>query len=140
VLGAVLIAPAVSAKIIEEKDGYVISTADDEPLFMRMAGMFGSSSITQGQRDYYSTYVPSGTTSFSHYLSWGSVSNSLALTIEAPDRVLGPYYDSSDGITDARISLKVTRAGGLATGTWVSSVYGQSVSGSETYTYQTSLG
>ncbi|PKG33722.1 peptidase domain-containing protein [Methanoregula sp.] len=138
VLGAALLAPAVSAKIIEEKDGYVVSTIDEDT---RVAGfaLRSVSTITQGQRDYYSTYVPSGKTSFSHYLSWGSVANSLALTIETPSGILGTYYDSSDGFTDGRINLKISRAGGLAPGSWPSSVYGHVVSGTETYSYQTSL-
>ena len=98
-----------------------------------------SSPITQGQRDYFSTYVPSGKTSFSHFLSWGSSANSLALTIETPSGILGTYYDSSDGSTDGRISLRISRAGGLAAGNWPSSVYGHRVSGTETYSYQTAL-
>lgn len=138
VLGAALLAPAVSAKIIEEKDGYVVSTIDEDTRCADIARL-SVSTITQGQRDYYSTYVPSGKTSFSHYLSWGSVSNSLALTIGTPSGILGTYYDSSDGSTDGRINLRITRAGGLAPGTWPSSVYGHRVSGTETYSYQTSL-
>ena len=138
VLGAALFAPAVSAKIIEEKDGYVVSTIDEDTRFADFARL-SVSPIIQGQRDYYSTYVPSGKTSFSHFLSWGSVANSLALTIETPAGILGTYYDSSDGSTDGRISLKISRAGGLASGTWPSSVYGHRVSGTETYSYQTAL-
>lgn len=139
VLGAAFFAPAVSAKIIEEKDGYVVSTADDRPIFTEFARVLGSP-ITQGQRDYYATYVPAGTTSFSHYLSWGLKTNSLALTINTPTGVLGTYYDSSDGAMDGRINLRISRTGGLAAGTWPSSVYGHQVSGTETYSYQTALG
>jgi len=138
VLGAALFAPAVSAKIIDEKDGYVVSTIDEDARFAGFQSL-SVSTIAQGERDYYSTYVPPGKTSFSHYLSWGSVANSLALTIETPSGILGTYYDSSDGSTDGRISLRISRASGLALGTWPSSVYGHRVSGTETYSYQTSL-
>lgn len=134
VIGAALFAPAVSAKIIEEKDGYVITTTNDT---LRLPDMFrmSSSTITQGQTDLYSTSVPSGKTAFSPYLYWGTPSNSLSLTIRAPDSLMGPYYDSTDGVVDGRISLRISRAGGLAQGTWKSYVYGYQVTGSQSYTY-----
>ena len=139
VLGAVLLAPAVSAKIIEEKDGYIVSSVDERPVFTDLASAFGSFSITQGQTAYHSTVVPSGMTAFSPVLAWGSTTNSLALRVTAPDMEFGPYYDSSDGITDGRIGLRISRAGGLTGGTWRSTVYGYRVTGSQAYTYQVGL-
>ena len=59
VIGAALFAPAVSAKVVEEKDGYIISTTDDKLLLPDMS-LVSSSTITQGQTDLYNTYVPSG--------------------------------------------------------------------------------
>ncbi|OPY38311.1 MAG: hypothetical protein A4E35_00734 [Methanoregula sp. PtaU1.Bin051] len=134
VIGAALIVPAVSAKVIEEKDGYVITTTNDY-LFLSDISLLSSSTIIQGQTDIYTTYVPSGKTAFFPYLYWGSLPNSLSLTIRAPDSQLGPYYDSSDGIVDGRISLRITRSSGLAQGTWKSYVYGYQVTGSQSYSY-----
>jgi hypothetical protein len=141
VIGAALFAPAVSAKIIEEKDGYVVSTADDEPAIAVMSRAVASTgSITQGETHYYGTYVPAGTVAFSPVLAWGTPSNSLSLSITGPGLALGPYYDSSDGVIDGRIGLRISRPGGLAAGNWVSAVYGHSVTGSQPYTYQAGLG
>lgn len=140
VIGAALFAPAVSAKIIEEKDGYIVSTVDDEPVIGILSrGVASTISITQGETHYYGTYVPPGTVAFSPVLAWGSSANSLSLSISGPGLELGPYYDSSDGITDGRIGLRITRAGGLAAGTWVCAVYGHSVTGSQPYTYRVGL-
>nr|WP_320160488.1 peptidase domain-containing protein [uncultured Methanoregula sp.] len=134
VIGAAFFAPAVSAKIVEEKDGYIISTTNGTRLLPDMSRM-SLSTITQGQTELYNTYVPSGKTAFVPYLSWGSLSNSLSLTITAPDSQMGPYYDSSDGVADGRINLMISRGSGLAQGTWKSYVYGYQVTGSQTYSY-----
>lgn len=104
------------------------------PEFSRMS----SSSISQGQTQWYSTVVPSGKTSFFTDLYWGVPSNSLSLTIYAPDATLGPYYDAADGRTDGRINLRISKSGGLTAGTWWSAIYGYRVSGVQSYTYSAS--
>ncbi|MFA5332060.1 MAG: peptidase domain-containing protein [Methanoregula sp.] len=133
-IGAAVSIPTVSAQIIEEKDGYVVSTVNGTLLTPEVS-LLSLPSITQGQTDVYSTYVPSGKTAFSSTLTWGSPSNSLSLTINAPDSQFGPYYDSSDGITDGHIGLMITRTGGLTQGTWRSYVNGYRVTGSQAYSY-----
>ena len=70
-------------------------------------------SITQGQSNWYSYVVPSGKTSITTDLNWGDTSDSLSLTIFAPDGTLGPYYDSADGVTNGRINLAISRPPGL---------------------------
>lgn len=140
VLGAAVFVPAVSAKIIEEKDGYVVSTADDEPVIGAMSRSVSSTmSIVQGEMHYYAQYVPPGTVAISPVLSWGNPASSLSLSLSGPGLELGPYYDSSDGITDGRIGLRISRPGGLAAGTWTSGIYGNSVTGSQFYTYRAGL-
>jgi hypothetical protein len=137
VIGAAMTVPAVSAKIVEEKNGYLVTTVDDSIRLPEMA-RFASSSISQGQTQWYSTYVPSGKTSFYTDLFWGNPSNSLELTISAPGATFGPYYDSADGMSDGRIYLRIYRYGGLATGTWGSGVYGYRVTGTQSYSYSAS--
>jgi hypothetical protein len=134
ILVAALAVPAVSAKIIEEKDGYVVSTVDGLTPFGRMA-MFSSGAITQGETDWFTTSVASGKTRFYADLNWGDTSDSITLTLFPPGSVLGPYYDSSDGIIDGRINIRITKSPALTPGTWYSGIYGASVSGSQSYTY-----
>ena len=137
VIGAAMIAPSVSAKIVEEKAGYIV-TAVDETIRLPDISRFGSASITQGQTQWYSTVVPAGKTLFYADLSWGNPSSSLVLTITAPDATFGPYYDSADGRIDGRINLRISKSGGLASGTWWSKLYGYQVSGIQSYTFSAS--
>jgi len=133
--GAVLFVPAVSATVVEEKDGYVVTTT---PAYYRLPDMYqvrSSGVLTQGRIDSYSTYVPAGKTRFIADLSWGNTANSLSLTIDAPDSQLGPYYDSADGTLDGRISLQVRKTGGLSSGTWWSDICGHTVNGAQSYSY-----
>jgi hypothetical protein len=137
VIGAALIVPTVSAKIVEEKDGYIVTSGDD---IIRLPDIsrLSSASITQGQTQWYSTSVPAGKPSFNADLYWGNPSNSLALTITAPDATFGPYYDSADGQIDGRISLRISKSVGLTSGTWWSKLYGYQISGTQSYTYTAS--
>ena len=133
-VGAALFVPAVSAKIIEEKDGYIVTPGSDS-IALTGLSRFSSVSITQGGTLWHPTTVSSGYTAFYSDLNWGNPSNSLALTIYPPGSQLGPYYDSDDGRTDGRITVKIQKSTGLATGTWWSRVYGYSVTGTQSYTY-----
>lgn len=94
-----------------------------------------SSSITQGQTNWHYRLVNYYTTSLNYDLNWGNSANSLRLRIYTPDGyVLGPYYDLSDGRTDGRINIDITKSGGVAQGTWYSEVYGDRVTGTQSYT------
>jgi hypothetical protein len=137
VIGAAIAIPSVSAKIVEEKDGYIVTSGDNTIILPDIA-RFSSASISQGQTHWYSTAVPAGKTSFYADLYWGNPANSLALTITAPDATFGPYYDSADGTIDGRINLRISKSGGLASGTWGSRVYGYLVTGVQSYTYSAS--
>jgi hypothetical protein len=70
-------------------------------------------------------------------LNWGYIPDSLSLTAIAPDGTIGPYYDAADGVTDGRIFLKISRAGGIAPGTWNFKVYGVRVLGTQSYNFVT---
>jgi hypothetical protein len=139
VIGMALAVPAVSAKIVEEKNGYRVTTADTT-LSLPDISRFSSASISQGQTQWYSTSVPVGKTSFYVDLNWGNPSNSLSLKITAPDATFGPFSDSSDGKTDGRINMRFSKSTGLASGIWGSSVYGYQVTGTQSYTHTASSG
>ena len=48
----------------------------------------------------------------------GDANDTITLTVFAPDKVLGPYTDESDGVKDGRIFLNISRNGGLTPGVW----------------------
>jgi hypothetical protein len=91
--------------------------------------------ITQGETDWYSTYVAPGTTELIVDLNWSDTSDSLRLVIYAPDDSLGPYYDSYGGTVDGRIAVSISDSVGLYPGTWRFAVYGYAVTGTEDYTF-----
>jgi uncharacterized protein YfaP (DUF2135 family) len=90
--------------------------------------------ITQGQTVWHTKYLGYYTTVLSTHLNWGDTSDSLSLTIYSPDGdTFGPYYDSDDGSVNGRIDVTLKNTGGIPTGTWSYKIYGQSVSGTQTY-------
>ena len=71
-------------------------------------------------------------------LNWGDTGDSLTLKIYNPSgtQVGGTYRDSSDGSVNGRIHLNITPSSGyVQQGSWKFKVYGESVSGSESYTF-----
>lgn len=138
IVGLALSIPTVSAKIIEEKDGYTVSTVGNT-LKLPQVSALTAYTLTQGQTRWHSTSVPSGATTFISDLNWGTPSNTLTLTIYTPDTsTLGPYSDSVDGVIDGRVYLMVTRSSGIPSGTWSSQVYGRSITGIQTYSHSAS--
>lgn len=130
VAGAAMLMPAVSASDQKGLSHYKVSPGSEKPSGYSILS-YGT--ITQGETDWYSRYVPGGVSSMTVDLNWGDTSDSLALTIIAPDATLGPYYDANDGSTDGRICLQIS--GGLTSGTWNFRIYGASVQGTEDYTF-----
>jgi hypothetical protein len=137
ITGAILFTPAVSAQVVENKDGYIISTVDssgEETRFPAVSPL-STSVISQGETHSYTRNVYAGTTSIVSDLNWGDTSDSLTLTIIAPDATLGPYYDAADGVIDGRIYLRISKTNGLATGTWWNRIFGYQVAGTEDYSF-----
>ncbi|WOX56263.1 hypothetical protein R6Y95_02745 [Methanoculleus palmolei] len=134
---AALLVTAVAAQETESH-GYVVTPAGDaiseeNPPFTPMT----AGSIAQGETDWYSTDVPAGKTELIVDLNWSDSSDSLRLTVRAPDSVLGPYYDAYDGV-NGRIYLRIKDSAGLCSGTWRFEVYGDKVTGTRDYTIVTS--
>jgi hypothetical protein len=133
---AIMLIPGVSAQDVDNSTGYSVIPAENlhQPLVMSPMTV---GSITQGETDWYSVIVPSGASSITVDLNWGYAPDSLSLTAIAPDGIIGPLYDSSDGTTDGRIFTTITRSGGIAPGTWTFKVYGDYVLGTQSYNFVT---
>jgi hypothetical protein len=131
---AIVLISGVSAQNVEISSGYIVRPAQDLNLPSVVLPM-SSGTISQGQTVYYSKYVSPGTTSLRPDLNWGDTSDSLTLTISAPDATLGPYNDASDGVINGRIYLSVARPSGLTAGTWYFRVYGEHVNGVQSYSF-----
>ena len=132
---ALLLAPVVSAQQADHNQTIIVVPGDGSksPVYSILA----YDTIVQGETDYFTKYVPSGTSQLTLDLNWGNASNSLSLWVNTPAGLYGPYYDSSDGIAaNGRIVLAMSGSGGsLPAGTWEFRVYGDSVSNSEDYTF-----
>lgn len=132
--------PVASARIIEVKDGYIVSTVDD-PFIPSALDKIKSGAINQDQTDYYLTEVPQGKTTFFTDLTWwGDPYNTLSLRIQSPDGIFGPFYDMSDGKNDSRIYLRTRNDRGLAEGSWSTAVSGYRVNGTASYALITGSG
>jgi len=131
---AIVLISGVSAQDVDTRAGYSVTPAGNLHLPAVMSPMTVGT-ITQGQTNWYSLVVPSGKASLTVDLNWGYAPNSLSLTAIAPDGTIGPFYDASDGVTDGRIFLTISRTGGIAPGTWKFRVYGVSVLGTQSYNF-----
>lgn len=98
-------------------------------------------SISQGQTITHYMSVGSGVNYLEVDLNWGDTSDSLTLSISTPSgRNLGTLRDNSDGSVNGRIHLNIDPSQGYAEqGTWKFKVYGESVSGTEDYTFNVAL-
>ena len=133
---AIALISGVSAQDVDNHAGYTVTPAGNLRLTAGMSPLTVGT-ITQGETDWYTIVVPSGRSSITVDLNWGNPSNSLSLAAIAPDGTIGPFFDSSDGTTNGRIFLTITRPGGIAAGTWYFRVYGESVVGTQRYNFVT---
>ena len=62
--------------------------------------------------------MPGGVENFTCDLNWINPESELKLTIFAPDGMMGPYYDDSDGLTNGRIFFRISRPQGIESGEW----------------------
>jgi hypothetical protein len=134
ILLAAMLIPLAAAQDAETTDTYIVTPAsnDSKPPIAPLT----QGTITQGETDWYSLYVPPGKDNLWVDLDWGDTSDSLTLTIYSPDgTVLGPYHDADDGKDNGRIFLCISKNGGLPSGTWYFKVYGERVQGVEDYSF-----
>lgn len=115
--------------------GYIVTPCKEDSYSIETI-MLTTYSIVQGQTRVHTSNIGSGINWLAYDLNWGNSANSLSLTIYTPSGVnLGTYYDNADGSVNGRILLGVYPSQGyVEQGIWRSSVYGASVSGSQSYT------
>ena len=96
--------------------------------------------ITQGNKKYYKVSVGHGVTLLDIDLNWGNKISRLSVTVYTPTGgSSGTYYDTSDGLRNGRIVLRIKPKSGkkyLQEGSWKFKVYGESVRGTEDYTFK----
>ena len=95
--------------------------------------------VSQGQTKTYKTKVGSGVKLLDVDLNWGNKNNQLSLTALSPSgKDLETQYDKSDKNADGRITyrIKAKDNGYLEKGDWKFKVYGQSVNGTEDFTFK----
>ncbi|MEN6442356.1 MAG: peptidase domain-containing protein [Methanoregula sp.] len=131
---AALLVSGVSAMNVEKSTGYTVNPATNLRLPLVITPLI-TGGITQGQTVWQTKVVSSGTTTMFVDLNWGNNANSLTLTVFAPDGTLGPYYDSSDGITNGRIYLMISKSPSLTPGTWSFRIYGDRITGTQNYSF-----
>jgi hypothetical protein len=90
-------------------------------------------SISDGEKKYFHRDMPEDLDRFTYDLVWGDAEDSLKLTIFAPDGVMGPYYDDSDGVVNGRIFLQISRPDGIEPGDWYAAVEGERVFGTRKF-------
>jgi len=90
-------------------------------------------SITQGEMKSFHRQMPENLDRFTYDLFWQDDLVSLKLTIFAPDGMMGPYYDDSDGVVNGRIYLQISRPGGITPGDWYAVVEGKNIGGTQQF-------
>ncbi|MFA5269745.1 MAG: peptidase domain-containing protein, partial [Methanoregula sp.] len=90
--------------------------------------------ITQGLTNWHDKYVGSSITTLTVDLNWGNPANSLWLKVHSPEGyTFGPFYDNYDGYSDGRVNLNINNPDGITKGTWYYEVYGDRVTGTQSY-------
>ncbi len=154
IIGLVAI-PAVSAekgyvensntKFILDSAGkdYIVNLPTENPFNTEnfIYSIQSTQSISQGQTITHNVNVGSGVNYLEVDLNWGDTSDSLTLSVYTPSgSKLGTYRDNSDGSVNGRIRLNIDPSQGyVQQGTWKFKVYGESVSGTEDYTFGVAL-
>ncbi|KAF5028679.1 hypothetical protein DSECCO2_656530 [anaerobic digester metagenome] len=132
-IGVTSVISSTGATDIQTTNGYVVTPGYDHKIVDGTSRYSGT--IQQGQWIWYSKYLFMGVRQLPVDLNWGSSSDSLTLTVSAPDATLGPYRDGDDGRIDGRIYLVVSKSSGLTPGTWYFGVFGERVAGARSFTF-----
>ena len=155
ILACLLTIPAVSAEeeyainsVTEEtpasaEKDYIVSpwTENSPDSENSIFSLWSTQYISQGQTIIHNVNVGSGVNYLEVDLNWGDISDSLTLSIYTPSGSnLGTYLDNSDGSVNGRIRLNINPSQGyMEQGTWKFKVYGESISGTEDYTFNVAL-
>jgi hypothetical protein len=118
---------------------YIVSSWIENPFDIEnsVSSLRSTQSISQGQTITHNVNVGSGVNYLEVDLNWGDTSDSLTLSVYTPSgSKLGTYSDNSDGSVNGRIRINIDPSQGyVQQGTWKFKVYGESVSGTQSYTF-----
>lgn len=146
-----IVVPTVSAEkeysensnteVVSDSDGkdYIVSPWVENSFDMEdyLFSALLTQSISQGQTITNNVNVGSGVNYLEVDLNWGDTSDSLTLSVYTPSgSKLGTYRDNFDGSVNGRVHFSIDPSQGyVQQGTWKFKVYGESVSGTEEYTF-----
>jgi hypothetical protein len=154
IIMAFMAVPAVSAKTGTAGAGknvnkattvdYIVSPATESspktgnPVMVPLSTQY----LSKGQTITHGVSITSATVKYLEVdLNWGVASKSLALTAYTPSGTnLGTYHDNYDGkVLNGRIRLNIYPSSKvyIEKGNWKFKVYGESVSGTQSYTFNT---
>ena len=133
ILLALCALPAGAAEFPESEGKYIVVALDDYNSTPKAAPITGT--IQQGETCVYTYQVPAGKSKLEVHLEWtAGTANDLSLRICDPEQhTLGPYNDLFDGQSDHNIRVSVSK-NSLPTGEWRVEIYGNQVTGEETFT------
>lgn len=150
-----MVIPAVSAEkwhsgnsnneVILDSNGkdYIVSPWIENSFDTKnsISSLRSTQSISQGHTITHNVNIGSGVNYLEVNLNWGDTSDSLTLSVYTPSgSKLGTYHDSSDGSVNGRIHFSIDPSQGyVQQGTWKFKVYGESVSGTQSYTFGVAL-
>lgn len=127
------ISPVYAYGELDTQDFTLSLLGEQEILSPKAAPIYGS--VRDGERDSIQYPLPLGKTKLEISLSWSNPQNVLSMTITRPDGYSYPTFDDSyDGSVDGRISLGIT--GNIQGGDWIILIYGEDVSGIQSYVLQ----
>ncbi|AKB81826.1 hypothetical protein MSBR3_1248 [Methanosarcina barkeri 3] len=120
-----------------DKDYIVSSWIENSSGTENLLSILLTQSISQGQTITNNVNVGSGVNYLEVDLNWGDTSDSLTLSVYTPSgSKLGTYSDNSDGSVNGRIRINIDPSQGyVQQGTWKFKVYGESISGTQSYTF-----
>lgn len=122
----------------KDKIEYIVSPSEDSSDTEDPVSIESTQYISQGQTKTHYVSAGSGVNYLEVDLNWGDTGDSLTLKIYTPSdtQIGGTYRDNSDGSVNGRIHLNIDPSQGyVQQGTWKFKVYGESVSGTESYTF-----
>ncbi|MDW5549707.1 hypothetical protein [Methanosarcina sp.] len=120
-----------------DKDYIVSSWIENSSGTENLLSILLTQSISQGQTITNNVNVGPGVNYLEVDLNWGDTSDSLTLSVYTPSgSKLGTYSDNSDGSVNGRIRINIDPSQGyVQQGTWKFKVYGESISGTQSYTF-----
>ncbi|WP_332450163.1 hypothetical protein [Methanoculleus sp.] len=116
-----------------------VNTTLEEDTPLSDTGICAFYSIQQGETHYHSAYVPPGSSTLFVNLNWFVPQQSLTLKIVSPSGSTYAYYHDTDldGNKDAKIRTWIPSP---EAGTWRFQVYGETVRGTQDYTFEGTAG